>query len=179
MRFAKRLLMGVGAVALTAMLVSLAAPRAVHAVVAALVQVTNTPANPVPVVDLSKSAAQNIELVCIDTSPYPCFLVPPTGTIDLTTLTAWTVPAGTNFVITDVEINTEVEMDGVTATFFGVLWTPPDSSPQRGDSWTVTNGPTAEFTFPSGIVVASGSTITGKIGPDVISGTVRGYLAPY
>ncbi len=179
MRFAKRMLMGVGAVALTAMLLNVAAPRAVHALVATLVQVTNTTANPVPVVDLSKSAAQNIELVCINTSPYPCFLVPPTGTIDLTPPTAWTVPAGVNFVITDVEINTEVEPDGVTGTSFGILWTPPGSSQQRGDGWSVGLGPTTEFTFPSGIVVASGSTITGQIGKDVVIGTVRGYLAPY
>ena len=51
MQFTKRLLTGLGAVALAAMLLSLAAPKAVHAIVAALVEVTNTPANPVPTAD--------------------------------------------------------------------------------------------------------------------------------
>ena len=51
MKFAKRLLMGVGAVALAAMLLSVTAPKAVHATVAALVQVVNTSADPVPTYD--------------------------------------------------------------------------------------------------------------------------------
>jgi hypothetical protein len=48
-----RLLMGAGAVALAGTLVSLFAPKAVHATVAALVLVTNTPANPVPNADVN------------------------------------------------------------------------------------------------------------------------------
>jgi hypothetical protein len=42
MQFAKRLFMGLGAVALMAVLLTLAAPKAVRGVVATLVQVTNT-----------------------------------------------------------------------------------------------------------------------------------------
>ncbi len=40
--------MGVGAVALAAMFLSVAAPKAVHATVAALVQVVNTPTSAIP-----------------------------------------------------------------------------------------------------------------------------------
>lgn len=47
MRFAKRLLMVAGAVSLAGLLSAMIAPKAVHAVVATLVQVTNTPSNPV------------------------------------------------------------------------------------------------------------------------------------
>lgn len=48
MNFAKRLLMVAGVVALTGMFGAALTPKAAHAVVAALVQVTNTSANPVP-----------------------------------------------------------------------------------------------------------------------------------
>ena len=47
MRFAKNLLMSIGAVALAAMLVNVLAPQAVHAAVAALVQVSNPATSPV------------------------------------------------------------------------------------------------------------------------------------
>jgi len=46
MQFAKRLLMGVGAAALAAILGMAIAPKAAHGLVAALVQVTNTAAAP-------------------------------------------------------------------------------------------------------------------------------------
>jgi hypothetical protein len=58
MQFAKRLLMGVGVVALTAMALSVAAPKAVHATVAALVQVVNTATN--PVVNLSADTSTRL-----------------------------------------------------------------------------------------------------------------------
>jgi predicted outer membrane repeat protein len=49
MKFAKRLLMVAGAVALAGLFSVMLAPKTVHAVVATLVQVENTSANPVPV----------------------------------------------------------------------------------------------------------------------------------
>jgi hypothetical protein len=55
MRFAKRLLMGVGAVALAAVLLSVAAPKATHAIVATAVQVVNTTANPAVTEDADKA----------------------------------------------------------------------------------------------------------------------------
>ncbi len=51
MNYAKRVLMGVGVVVIAAMMVALLAPKAAHGLVAALVQVTNTTANPVPTDD--------------------------------------------------------------------------------------------------------------------------------
>lgn len=50
MRLAKRTLMGIGAIALVASLMNIVAPKAVHAAVAALVQVANTPSTAVPTV---------------------------------------------------------------------------------------------------------------------------------
>jgi len=64
MRFVKNLFMGIGAVALAGMALSLIAPKAVHASVATLVEIVNTSVNPVAISDVVKSAAQNVELLC-------------------------------------------------------------------------------------------------------------------
>jgi hypothetical protein len=55
MRLLKRTLMGIGALALVASLLTLMAPKSVHAAVAALVQVTNTTANPAITLDADKA----------------------------------------------------------------------------------------------------------------------------
>src|SRR5271170_3532503 len=51
MQIVRRLMVAVGALALAAMLLSLAPPKSAHALVAALVQVTNTTANPAVTLD--------------------------------------------------------------------------------------------------------------------------------
>jgi hypothetical protein len=51
MQTVRRLLIGVGAIALVAAVLTLASPRSAHALVAALVQVTNTTANPAVTLD--------------------------------------------------------------------------------------------------------------------------------
>lgn len=53
MNFAKKAWMAVGGLLFAAVLLSLAAPKAAHGLVAALVQITNTPANPVPVTEVA------------------------------------------------------------------------------------------------------------------------------
>ena len=51
-----------GAAAIVAAALLFAGPRAAHAIAAALVQVTNTPANPAVSQDISKLASQNVLL---------------------------------------------------------------------------------------------------------------------
>src|ERR1700683_5381739 len=63
MRFTKRLLMGFGAVALAGTFLSLVAPKAVHAAVAALVLVTNTSANPVPNADVNAPGEEPLQTI--------------------------------------------------------------------------------------------------------------------
>ena len=46
MNYAKRMLLGVGVVVIAAMIVALVAPKTAQRLVAALVQVTNTPSEP-------------------------------------------------------------------------------------------------------------------------------------
>jgi hypothetical protein len=53
MKLTKTVLTGAGTAALAALLGTVLAPRAVHAAVAALVQITNTAANPVMALDIT------------------------------------------------------------------------------------------------------------------------------
>lgn len=93
MQFAKRTLMVLGSLAVLVALVSLAAPRAAHAIVATLVQVANTTANPAVTLDAGEatripyqSSSQGLD----DFSGAPCkgvdencnfsgFTTPPAG----------------------------------------------------------------------------------------------------
>src|ERR1039457_1175895 len=94
MRFMKRLLVGIGAVALAGTLLTLVAPKAVHAAVAALVEVANTPANPVPNADVNAPGEEPFQtqlcysLLTFGGGPDPCiggfpkFFTVPTTTSD-------------------------------------------------------------------------------------------------
>jgi hypothetical protein len=62
MNHLKRALGVIGVLAIVAMTASLLAPRTTHALVAALVEVTNTPANPVPNRDVDNPARNAIRL---------------------------------------------------------------------------------------------------------------------
>ena len=55
MQIVRRLLIGVGAIVLVALVFTLAAPKSAHALVAALVQVTNTTSNPAVTLDADKA----------------------------------------------------------------------------------------------------------------------------
>jgi len=100
MRFAKRILMAAGALALAGLLGVAIAPKSAHAVVASLVQVVNTAANPAITQDTSRQAAQVVSLYCAE-SPALCNQIPEGGGI---TGTTYTVPAGFHLIITSVDI---------------------------------------------------------------------------
>lgn len=87
MNFAKRILLVAGSAALAVMLGGLLAPKAVHAVVAALVQVTNTSANPVPVTDVGTL------------EPFQTFCVGSDGVGVVTDQCTFTVPANKRLVV--------------------------------------------------------------------------------
>jgi hypothetical protein len=63
MRNLKSALMGAGGVVAAAFILTILAPRAAHAVAAALVQVTNTSANPIPNRDQDNPAQQPFQLL--------------------------------------------------------------------------------------------------------------------
>jgi hypothetical protein len=86
MRLAKRMFMGLGVTALAALIVTLVAPKAVHAAVAALVEVTNTSSNPVPNADVNASGEE----------PFQTFLCSAGGDLTCTNPSTFTVPATTS-----------------------------------------------------------------------------------
>src|ERR1700722_4472252 len=104
-----------GAAALGIGALTLVVPRAAHAVAAALVQVTNTAANPATTQDTSKSASQLVTLgggrVIFNSDgavqlgqALPGLPESPTG---------YSVPLGTNLVITGVDVNIDVDPGSV------------------------------------------------------------------
>ncbi len=179
MRFMKNLFIGIGVAALAGVLLTFIAPKAVHAAVATLVEVTNTPLNPVPTADVHKSASQLVELDCSDLGgpTNPCVLNPPTGIIQ----TAHAVPSGLNLVVTDIEISHSGGAGFVTLT-----WNPGGASNSQEESFFVPSGAaiglTTEFQFLSGIVILPGSTNLsagfGGFTNTAQSVVIRGYYTP-
>jgi hypothetical protein len=73
-KFAKRILMISSAVTLAAILAAAIAPKAARALAAALVQVTNTTANPVPNLDVNTPGEEPLEtMICVDDGAFSSF----------------------------------------------------------------------------------------------------------
>jgi hypothetical protein len=146
-----------GGTAAAVSLLTLTAPRAAHALVVALVQVTNTVATPAITQDVSELASQNVQLLCVGTSN--CSQILPDGSSG----GFYVVPSGSHLVITTVQINTtgssSPQLDGS-----GVV--------TRG-SWTLTAAGSFQFQYPSGIVFSSGSALFMNFQTD------RTYLTGY
>jgi hypothetical protein len=131
-------------------------PRTAHALVAALVQVSNTPAAPAITLDVSRLASQNVQLVCVGIQN--CAQILPDGT---SPAPFYIVPAGSSLVITTVQIN--------TAGSGSVQMTQGNSSAVSTRAfWTFAAGGSFEFQYPSGIVISSGSDLS-----------VNGFTPPY
>lgn len=148
----RRIAMGLGGTLLIAVVSALAAPKAAHAVLSALVTVTNTSANPVPTTDVMRSVAQNVELHCQASGEGApsCTLIPPTGQAG--SEPDYSVPSGSSLVITDVEI---FAPQGNPVSF--LLFSTTRSNPDRIEDWVVPgDGATHEFEFPSGVVIVRG-----------------------
>ena len=97
MNLANKKLTFFGFVFLAAILVSVLAPRATHAIVATLVQVANTSANPVPNTDVDNPArASLVSSSCSGQN---------IGTLLLSCTTPYTVPPAERLVIQQVEAN--------------------------------------------------------------------------
>lgn len=168
----KQIVFGIAGIVVVALVLALAAPKTVHAVVSALVTVANTSANPVPTTDVMRSVAQNVELHCqpsLDGGP-SCILIPPTGLAGPEP--QYIVPSGSNLVITDVEISAP---QGGPVAF--LLFSTTPANPERIEDWVVAgDGTTHEFEFPSGIVIPPGATLTGSSNQSGSLAIVRGYL---
>lgn len=177
MNSVKKFLIPAGSIGALALVLILATPRTVHAIAAALVQVTNTAANPAITQDLTKFASNQVELVGQigpGSSNIPGFFheVRASGQSP----NNYQVPAVQSLVVTSADVNS------VPAGFADLLentngfavalatWIP---APNLG-------GPaTLHFVYPSGLVLSPNAIpeIAGELpGNASISVSLYGYL---
>jgi len=155
MRMSKSVL-AVGGVVLAAALITVMNPRTVHAVAAALVQVTNTASNPVVTQNTNQQATQLLQMGCnITTTP---------DERGNGSAICGTVPSNQSFVVTAVDIALKDDYD------FCVTGNTYDESLQIGGTnsivytWTLsfngqTYSPTTHFIYPSGIAFPPDSVV--------------------
>jgi hypothetical protein len=150
-----------GGTAVAVSLLTLTAPRAAHALVVALVQVTNTVATPAITQDVSKLASQSVELACFPGQG--CGQILPNGS----TSTTYFVPTGSSLVITTVQINTTLTGSNTVELL--------QSGGTRG-TWVLNGAGTFEFQYPSGIAISSGQEFLFEGGQN---GTDHSFLIGY
>lgn len=156
----------------------LTAPRAAHALAAALVQITNTAANPAITQNIGQPASQMVHLYC-DLSG--CIAYAPDGS-RLETNGVYTVPSNSNFVITSADIasylsaihGNEVCSKETTVTLNG-------APPSGYETWAwalAANAGTAHFTYPSGFALGPTTRIVGMNTNNTcpVTGDFYGYL---
>jgi hypothetical protein len=150
MMIVKRLLMGVGGIAVLAALLQLAAPKAVHALVATLVQVTNTAATPAITQSVPTLASQIVTLeasISADTftKSNGFYQISPQGALSST---LFQTPSTTqSFVITSIEFSPTagsgtldlVFVDGYTLNIY--------------EQWKIPAGSVTNLEYPSGLVL--------------------------
>jgi len=162
MRISKSVL-AVGGVVLAGGLITVMNPKTVHAVAAALVQVTNTSANPVVTQSIGQQAAQSVYLECVPS------VEPGNGTCYLVTngfrgTTPYVVPGNQSLVITAADVYTFV---AVNEAVNGL----PTCNAGREDGvstsdgamlvWELVNNTSpTHFTYPSGVVFNPSSPVT-------------------
>lgn len=157
-----RSVMAVGGVVVAAAAIGFTNPKAVHAVTAALVQVTNTATNPVVTQGVGQQAGNTINLFCsvvMNGTTRPCFQVLPDGSHN----TGYTVPPGETLVITSIDL-TPNNITTCSSDYSIALGTPN----RPGAYLTIVTSNslvTNHFTYPSGLVIGPGvtPTLTGDI----------------
>jgi hypothetical protein len=164
----------VGCAAAFAVALTLAVPREVHAIAAALVQVTNTTANPAVTEDISKQASQIVHLTTLNKANVPnnemTQLVQyiPGGTFG----PPYVVPAGQNLVITSIEASVFTAGDNYLNLY-------DNKTIGQREYWSLPNVGLTQLTFPSGFVYPAGSSVyvyIGGQGTTQMAVDVHGYL---
>jgi hypothetical protein len=117
MNLIKKISMFVGFVVLAAAIVSALAPKATHALVATLVQVANTPSNPVPTLEQEAQSAFVVQGFCTPN------LGGPAGLCDVGTL--YTVPAGKTAVLESLAYDCQGDPSSVQILDAFLNFSPP------------------------------------------------------
>jgi hypothetical protein len=177
----KRMITAVGGVAIAAFLLTLAAPKAVQAVVSTLVTVANTTTNPVPTKATDNPARQSVVLTAFVGASDGAggagglMISPETGA-------AYTVPAGQRLVVESV--TGIAEMGGGETPFtvnitFDSNVIPSSSEPPTiflVPTFTGTSSGTSAFSFASSVTtyIEPGSQLTAQFsrGPSNAGGAI-------
>jgi hypothetical protein len=170
-RFRKYSFAAAAAAILVAVL-TLAAPRAVHALTAALVTVTNTAASPVVSQSVNQLATQNILLIGRANPGTSSSFSRITSDGD-DSFAAYVVPSGQSLVITTIDVLPFTTQGIDTFTIFNE----PSANPR--ETLQVAGAGTTQFQFPSGIVFPAGVFIQVKgesPSPDTLLLYMHGYL---
>jgi hypothetical protein len=158
-------------VALAAGVLTLAVPRAAHAVAAAvLVQVLNTAANPAITQSAPSQAAQLVNLQGNSSGPTFSTFVSVSGGIitGIGTPPSYSVPANQSLVITDVDI--QPNCSGPIEIVIGLE--------NESMAWSVSGPNTTHFEYRSGTVFPPGSTphVAGSSPSCPVDVRMHGYL---
>ncbi len=181
MQYAKRFLMVAGTVAVAVIVCSLAAPKATHAVVAALVQIANTNSNPVPTEE-DLGHATTLRFGCFVVSVPNGGLLSPPDQPD-----CYTVPAGQRAIIESVDgaCTTAIGKAIRYAAFqtalnnnidFHFISLQSDNSAISYTAYSVSN--TVRWYFDPGTVVTFGALTTDLTNFSSCSVGVSGRLVP-
>jgi hypothetical protein len=178
---AKRMITAIGGMAIAAFLLTLAAPKAVQAVVSTLVTVANTTTNPVPTKATDNRARQAVVLNVFvgagdgEQGGFGPLLSPETGE-------AYTVPAGQRLVVESVTGIAEMasgESPFTVNIAFDKNVVQPSSEPPTiflVPAFSGTAGGTSAFSFASGLTtyVEPGSQLTAQFtrGPSAAGGAI-------
>jgi hypothetical protein len=173
----KSMLMGIGGVggaAVLAAVLTLVAPRAVHAAVAALVQVANTIANPAVTQETSRAASQIVHLTTQGKAAVnPAVMTQLHQYITGGTFgPAYVVPAGQNLVITSIEVSVFTAGNNYLNLY-------DNTTIGQRELWYLPNVGTTQLQFPSGFVYPAGTPVYVYIGGAATTQMfvdVHGYL---
>jgi hypothetical protein len=145
-------ILAVGGAALATVLLILAAPRTVHAVAAALVQVTNTSSNPVVTQSIGQQAAQSIHLTCYNA----CTAFNISGSN-----VSYIVPDNQSLIITAVDITpTQIYISpACNVNHLDGLYITSSGGSAYSQIWVVAST-SMHLSYPSGMVFPSGTTFT-------------------
>lgn len=176
----KRTLQVFSAVAAVAAL-GLLTPRAAHAIAAAMVQVTNTVANPVMTQSINTQAAQLLDIACYTAAQGTqegCATVSGSGEYSAPT---YAVPANQAFVVTAVDIqpNTVTGVSPCANSAQGSEGITISTNQAFRKAWYFNGANTVHFEYPSGFVLSPGQVLTDFVGAGNVcpaSIELHGYL---
>jgi hypothetical protein len=180
----QKFLLPVGAILVLGAFI-LAAPRTVHAVAAALVEITNTSSNPAVTQEIGQTASQMVYISCFgQTTPLSsgltCYQYVAGGLQGQQLIPNYTVPSDRYLVITAADVNSFANSGGPCPKGVNIsVGSQIANNVDFRQGWTVAaNAGTTHFTYPPGYAFAPGTTILMANGSTACSAEVDlyGYL---